>query len=165
MNLLDNLQSMLGGGKKREEYDDFVKRYDDGRPHEGYSDDEVIDRYGQVSRSMSPEMYEQSAEETFARMSPEERREFASYMRTRARERNVDFDGDDDDSRYEDPRELARATSRMQQRQPGFMEQLFGGGGGGGRGKGGSNMLDNPLAKAAMAGIAAMAVRKVLRGR
>jgi hypothetical protein len=49
----------------------------------------------------------------------------------------------------------------MEQQQPGILGQLLGGGGGGGAG----SMLDNPLAKAALAGVAAIAVKKMMSGR
>ncbi len=57
---------------------------------------------------------------------------------------------------------LAQVTSRMEQQQPGILGQLLGGGGAGG---GAGNMLDNPLAKAALAGVAAMAVKRMMGGR
>jgi len=58
----------------------------------------------------------------------------------------------------QDPRELARVTARLRQQQPGGLGSLLGGGGGGGMG----DMLGNPLAKAALAGIAAVAVKKMM---
>jgi hypothetical protein len=69
------------------------------------------------------------------------------------------LDGDGIDDRLQDPGYLAQVTGGMQQRQPGMLEQLLGGGGGGGGGRGG--MLSNPLAKATLAGVAAMAVKKM----
>ena len=109
-------------------------------------------------------MYQQSAEEAFARMSPQERQEFARHLQQRSRQQGLDFpdfnqDGIDD--RYQDPRRLAQVTSRMEQQQPGILGQLLGGGGGAGAG----SMLDNPLAKAALAGVTAMAVKKMMGGR
>ena len=60
---------------------------------------------------------------------------------------------------------MARMTSRMRQQQPGGLGALLGGGGGGGGGGGMGDMLGNPLAKAAMAGIAAMAVKQMMNRR
>ncbi len=48
----------------------------------------------------------------------------------------------------EDPRQLARMTNQMDQRQPGILGQLVAG-----RGGGTSGMLENPIAKAALAGM------------
>lgn len=157
------LQNLLGGGPQRQQYQDFAQRYDQGHPSEGYSDQEVLQRYQQVAASSSPQQYQDAAEQAFARLSPQERRQFGQYLQQRAQQQNVNFpdlnqDGIDD--RFEqDPRALAQTTSRMEQQQPGVLGQLLGGGGGG---TGGGNLLDNPLAKAALAGIAAMAVKNVL---
>ena len=46
MGILDEL---LAGGQRQKEYGDFVKRYEQGDPSEGYSDQEVLKRYGEVS--------------------------------------------------------------------------------------------------------------------
>src|SRR5215208_4480527 len=161
MGLLDDL---LGGGQQRREYQDFATRYEQGPPWAGISDQEAMSRYQQVAPRLSPDQYQQSAQEAFARMSPQERMEFAEYLQQRSRQQSLDFpdfnhDGIDD--RYQDPRMLAQVTSRMEQQQPGILGQLLGGGGGGGAG----SMLDNPLAKAALAGVAAMAARRMMGGR
>ena len=37
---------LMGGGQKRQEYQDFARRYEQGPPWEGYSDWEVLDRAG-----------------------------------------------------------------------------------------------------------------------
>ena len=164
MGLLDDL---LGGGQQRREYQDFADRYDQGPPWAGISDHEAASRYQQVATRLPPDMYQRSAEDAFARMSPQERLEFARHLQQRSRQQSLDFpdfnqDGIDD--RYQDPRMLAQVTSRMEQQQPGILGQLLGGGGGGAGGGAGS-MLDNPLAKAALAGVAAMAVKKMMSGR
>lgn len=179
MGLLDQL---LGGGQQRQDYQDFTNRYDQGAPYDGYSGQEALNRYQQVTPHLSPEEYELSAEEAYSRMSPRERSDFARMLQQQARDRNVQLPGFQDtnrdgiDDRYQDPRMLAQMTSRMQQQHPGMLEQLLGGGAGGmGGGIGGTrggmgggaagNMLDNPLAKAALAGIAAMAVKRVMSQR
>jgi hypothetical protein len=63
---------------------------------------------------------------------------------------------------------LAQLLSGLHQQQPGMLGQLLGGGGGaggllGGGSGGAGGMLGNPLAKAALAGIAAMAAKRMLR--
>ncbi len=68
------------------------------------------------------------------------------------------FGGQDDD-----PRQLARMTSQYRQQDPGGLASLFGGGGGGGGGMG--DMLSNPLAKAALGGVAAIAMKRMMGGR
>ena len=164
MNLLEGL---LGGGKQRSDWDDFVGRYDQGAPYDGILDREAFDRYQQVAPQLPPDVYERSAQDAFARMSPQERMEFTQYLRQRAQQQNLNFpdlnqDGIDDRVQR-DPGELARMTTRMRQQQPGGLGALLGGGGGGGGGMG--DMLGNPLAKAALAGVAAMAVKQMMNRR
>ena len=159
---MNMLEQLMGGGKRRSDWDDFVGRYDQGAPYDGISDQEAVSRYDQVARQLPPDMYEESAQEAFARMSPQERVEFTRYLRQRAQQQNFDFpdlnqDGIDDRVQR-DPRELARMTTRMRQQQPGGLGALLGGGGGGGMG----DMLGNPLAKAALAGVAAIAVKQMM---
>ena len=161
------LEQLLGGGQQRQEYQDFVNRYDQGEPWEGISDQEAMQRYQQVARQLPPDQYEQAAQDAFARMTPQQRRQFAQHLRQRAQQQQVDFpdlnqDGIDDRVQ-QDPRALAQMTSRMHQQQPGMLEQLLGGGGGGGGGAG--DLLGNPLAKAALAGVAAMAAQRFLSGQ
>jgi hypothetical protein len=162
---MDLLQNLLGSGQQRQQYQDFVQRYDQGHPSEGYSGQEVMQRYQQVAANLPPQQFEDSAEQAFARLTPEERRQFGQFLQQQARQQGASFpdlnqDGIDD--RFQqDPRALAQMTTRMEQEQPGLLGQLLGGGGGSG-GNGVGEMLNHPLAKAALAGIAAIAVKNML---
>ena len=153
MNLFEN----LFGGQQRQEAEDFFNRYQQGHPAEGYSEEEVMQQYQKVAGSAPDDIYQQSAEESFARLSPQERKEFFQFLRQKAQQQGTqdftDLNQDGVDDRYQDPHELAQLTTRMRRQQPGFLEQLLGGGGQG--------MPGNPLAKGALAGIAAMAMRKM----
>jgi hypothetical protein len=154
MNLFEN----LFGGQQRQESEDFFNRYQQGHPTEGYSEEEVMQQYQKVAGSVPDDIYQQSAEESFARLSPQERKEFFQFLRQKAQQQQggqdfTDLNQDGVDDRYQDPHELAQLTTRMRQQQPGFLEELLGGGGQG--------MPGNPLAKGALAGIAAMAMRKM----
>jgi len=234
-------ESLLGGGaaqrggagarppeqRQQQEFQDFIGRYEQGPPWAGVSDQEAVSRYQQVAPYVTPEVYQQSAQEAFARMSPQERAAFAQYLQQQARSQNVaipDLHQDGVDDRLQDPAHLAQVTSRLHQQQPGLLGQLLGGASGGspggapnratleaiqirnayeadkntptdqwlrargmtqaqldaalalaasagpqgsegGAGAGVAGMLGNPLAKAALAGIAAMAAKRMLSGR
>jgi hypothetical protein len=54
MGILDEL---LGGGQRQKDYKDFVDRYEQGDPSEGYSDQEVLKRYGEVSHAVPPDQF------------------------------------------------------------------------------------------------------------
>jgi len=168
---MDMLGQILGGGQRREEYQDFVNRYDTGAPWDGISDREAYDRYQQVAPQLPPQLYQESAQEAFARLTPQQRMQLGQYLQQQARQQGMggfqDLNRDGVDDRLQDPGYLAQATGRMEQQQPGILGQLLGGAMGGGMGGmgGGQGMLESPIAKAALAGVAAMAVKKMMSGR
>jgi hypothetical protein len=86
MGILDEL---LGGGQRQKDYKDFVDRYEQGSPSEGYSDQEVLERYGEVSHAVPPDQYAQAAREARGKLSPEERAEFLKMLQERAAARGV----------------------------------------------------------------------------
>lgn len=176
---MDSLLGGLFGGQddpdddhRRERAQDFINRYEQGPPYEGISGDEAYHNYQAVAGRLSPAELEDSASEAFERMSPEERREFARYLQERQ-------GGQIGDAQTDDPRRLARMTAQVQQQQPNGLGALFGGGGmremlggalGGGQRRGRDDggmgdMLNNPIAKAALGGIAAIAMKKMMGGR
>jgi hypothetical protein len=161
---MDLLERVLGGQQQQTEYRDFIDRFDRGSPYDSIGDREAVERYEQVAPQLSRSQYRDSAEDAFSKLSPAERAEFSRWLRHRATQRGVsipDYDLNDDgiDDRMQgDPGELAEMTTRLREREPSVFEQLLGKGGTGGP-------LDNPIAKIAMAGIAAMAAQRLLGGR
>lgn len=155
---MDLFDSLLGGGDdrdKRSEYEDFIGRYEQGSPYDGIGADETVQRYREVDERLDDDQYRDSAEAAFARLSPQERQQFAAFLQERAGGRGL---AGSDGSRTDDPAELARMTSQVRREDPGILEQLMGRGGSGGP-------LDNPIAKAAFGGIAAMAASKLMGRR
>src|SRR5215470_7942916 len=161
MGLLD---ALLGGGQGREEHQAFLQRFEQGPPWEGYSDQEVLSRHRAVAGQASRQEYQQAASEAFARMTPDQRVEFGQLLQQRARERHLDLGGLDRSGikDFQDAQQLARLTGEVHQ-QPGLLRSILGGGGEAQAQQAG--LLSNPLAKAALAGIAAMAIKKVLGAR
>jgi len=51
MGLLD---SLLGNPQQQQDYQQYVTRYEQGAPHEGYSDQEVLQRYQRVAPQLPP---------------------------------------------------------------------------------------------------------------
>ena len=162
MGLLD---ALLGGAQGREDNSGFLQRFENGPPWEGYSDQEVLKRYGTVAGQASAQEYQQAASDAFARMSPEQRVEFGRLLQQRAREQHADIRGLNQSGiqDFQDAQQLARLTGEVHQ-QPGLLRSLLGEGGGGGQSQQ-AGLLSNPLAKAALAGIAAMAIKRVLGAR
>ena len=135
-------------GDKAEGFQDFLKKYDKGPPSEGYSENEVRDRYSQIAPNMSAQEYEQAARRSFDRLSPEERRQFGRQLNQRASQEGLQLNSGDE-STYEDSTQLARMASQAQQEKPNLLESLLGGAGG-------------SAIKGGLAGIAANAVKKFL---
>lgn len=150
------LENLVGGGQGQE-YQDFVSRYEQGAPWDGISDDEAAERYQQVAPQLLPDAYQSSAQEAFARLSPDQRGALGQFLAQQAQQRgmNLPFGGGAASGMMGQPDAgmLAQMATQMHQQQPGGLGQLLSGGGGG--------MLDSPIAKAALAGIAAMAMKRM----
>jgi hypothetical protein len=160
MGILDQL---LAGGQLQREFQDFVKRYEQGHPAEGYSDREVVERYRDVAHAVPQDEYAQAAQEALARLSPEERAEFVRMLQERARAKGVALPS----QVGADPRELGQVVTDLHQ-TPGRLRDILGGGDAPAQAAGQSplgGVLASPLARAALAGITAMVLKRVMRGR
>lgn len=105
------LTDLLQDSSRRGQIEDFVKRYDQGQPWEGISDDEAKQRHDEVASQLDDKEYEQSATEAFQQLEPEQRREVARSLQR----------GETDD-----PAELARTTRKVRQEQPELLNDLMG---------------------------------------
>jgi nucleoid-associated protein YgaU len=162
MGLLD---ALLGGALGREENQAFLQRFEQGPPWEGYSDQEVLKRYGTVAGQASAQEYQQAASEAFGRMSPEQRVEFGQLLQRKARERQLNLGGLDKSGikDFQNAQRLAQLTGQVHE-EPGLLRSILGGSGET-QGQQQAGLLSSPIAKAALAGIAAMAIKKVLGAR
>ena len=160
------LEDLLSSGQAQRMFTDFVTRYEQGHPSDGYSDQEVVDRYSQVAHTVPPDQYAQAAQEALSRLSPEERAAFVKMLQERAAAKGVSLP-----SRVgPDPGDLGQVLTGLHQ-TPGRLRDILGGSGGGSvpatQASGGANaltgLLASPLARAALAGITAMVVKKVVR--
>ena len=163
MNLLEML---MGNSQTRDGFKDFLNRFEDGPPSEGYEDQEVLDRYGEVAHKVSPSDYEQAARDAFGHLSQADREEFGQLLAGQARSKGLNLSGltPAQGQGFGDLDWLANITSQIHQ-QPGLLRDLLGGLTGSRGTSSAGGIFSNPLAKAAMAGIAAMLVKKVLGGR
>jgi len=161
MGMLDEL---LAGGQRQKEYSDFVDRYEQGDPSQGYSDQEVLKRYGEVSHAVPPDQYAQAAQEALSKLSPEERAEFVKMLQDRAAAHGVKLPG----NVAPEPKELGQVLTDLH-KKPGQLRDMLGGGGAQPeeQASGSSpitDILTSPMAKAVLAGIAAMVVKRVMQG-
>jgi hypothetical protein len=190
MGLLDDL---MGGGEQQQSFREFADRYSQGAPYDGISDDEAVSRYGQVAGEVDPATYRDSARDALANMAPDERKQYAQQLGTAADQQGIGH-GWDGRSTDPDSLAAMTSTVHQQNPDllssllggtgsgAGLGSLLGGGGGlggllgGGGAGAGGGlgDLLGggqgagqgggNPVMKAALAGIAAMAARRMMGG-
>ena len=159
MGILDEL---LGGGQRQKDYKDFVDRYEQGDPSEGYSDQEVLKRYGEVSHAVPPDQYAQAAQEALGKLSPEDRAEFLKMLQERAAARGVKLPG----KVASDPKDLGKVLTDLHGK-PGQLRDILGGGQPQGQAPGSNPIIDilkSPQARAVLAGIAATVVKRVTQG-
>jgi hypothetical protein len=162
---MDMLENLLGG-EQLGDVQDFLRRYERGAPAEGISDQEALDHHQQVAAKVPPEQYQQAAGEAFDRMSPQEREQVGQQLQQGAQAHRLDLGSllggaGGGLAQLHDPGTLAQLAGALQRQQPGLLGNLLGGGQGG---KGGG-LLASPAARAALGGIAAMAVKRVLQQR
>jgi hypothetical protein len=163
MNLFEMLTE---SSETRSGFEDFLNRFQEGPPSEGYSDEEVLDRYGQVAHKVSSSDYQEAARDAFGHLSQSDREEFGRMLSGQARERRPDLAGltPREEQGFGDVDWLSDMTSQIHQR-PGLLRDLLSGlSGSGGSGSSGG-IFSSPIAKAALAGIGAMLVKRTLGGR
>ena len=161
MGMLDDL---LGGGQRQKEYGDFVKRYEQGDPSEGYSDQEVLKRYGEVSHAVAPDQYAQAAQEALSKLSPEERAAFVKMLQDRAEARGVTLPR----NVAPGPKELGQVLTDLHEK-PGQLRDMLGGDAAQPQEQASASspitdILKSPMAKAVLAGIAAIVVKRMMGG-
>jgi hypothetical protein len=161
MGLLDDL---LGNEQLQKQFKDFVQRYEQGEPSEGYSDQEVLERYGEVSHAVTREEYAQAAQEALGKLSPEERAEFLKMLQERAAARGLKLPG----KAASDPKDLGKVLTEIHEK-PGQLRDILGGPDLGSQTQEQAaesnpitDMLSSPMAKAVLAGIAAMVVKRMM---
>ena len=151
MGMLDDL---LGNEQLQKTFKDFVNRYQQGDPSEGYSDQEALKRYGEVSHAVPPDQYAKAAQDALSKLSPEDRAEFLKTLQERAAARGVKLPG----QVASDPKDLGQVLTDLHEK-PGQLRDILGPAGGAL-----SEVLASPQAKAVLAGIAAMAFKRLMSG-
>ncbi len=133
--------------------EDFTSRYERGAPWVGIDERETLQHYDRVARQLDADDYRDAAQKSLARLSPNERLELREQLQSAARRTDVNTPGLHEAS--DDAASLAAVMARLNQEQPAMLLQLLGGGGEGG-------LLGSVAAKAALAGIAVMAVKRAV---
>jgi len=168
---MDLLEMLLGSSHAQEGFKDFLNRFEEGDPSEGYDDQEVLNRYGEVSHRVSSSDYEQATRDAFGRLSQADREEFGRMLAGQAQSRGLSLPGltPGRGQSFGNTDWLTQIVSQLHQ-QPGLLRDILGGLAGGkstgsSAGSSAGSILSSPLAKAALAGITAMLVKKALGSR
>lgn len=188
------LSGLYGAGDQDDEptrvskAQDFVSRVETGNKAEGYSTEEAVLNYRNVTQELSDDEFEQVAEDALRQLTPEQRREFTQVIKQQA---GVDISDNTDDAH-----ELASLTKQFRSSSTGDFGGLLGGllgGSGGGAGaddimgmlggllgggqggmtggQGGSStqaglagLISNPIVKMVLGLIAAQAMKRMMGG-
>ncbi|HEY7781020.1 MAG TPA: hypothetical protein VIC85_12475 [Ktedonobacterales bacterium] len=160
---MDLLKQFLGSGQGHQDFSDFVNRFEQGQPSDGYSDQEAVDRYHQVAPNLPQNSYVNAAEQAFSRIPPQQRQEILNQVQQQAAQRGINLpamsQGTGGQSAL-DPGNLAQLVGQLHQQDPNLLPQILSGQGGNAVG----GLLSSPGARAILGGIAAMAVKSLLGG-
>jgi len=118
-----------------------------------------------VSHAVSPDQYAQAAQEALSKLSPEERAAFVKMLQDRAAASGVTLP----DKVAPEPKDLGEVLTDLHEK-PGQLRDMLGGGAvqPQAQASGSSpitDILSSPIAKAVLAGIAAMVVKRVMGQR
>ena len=103
-----SLTSYLAAGNARKSTAISLIDTNKGKPSEGYSDQEVLKRYSDVSHAVPPNQYAQAAIEALGKLSPEDRAAFVKMLQERAAARGVAMPG----QLAPEPKELGQVLHR-----------------------------------------------------
>jgi hypothetical protein len=181
------LKQMFGGGSfesddKTKQAKDFVNRYEDGDPTEGYSKEEAIEHYKQVAQHASPETMQRATKQAVEKLNPDQRQAFATMLQQRQSgqvQRQVPQESNQGGGIDDILGSLLGGGGAGQASSGGGIGNIFGsllGGGGGatantgaveGHGDGGGigDILGSSVGKAVLGGIAAYAMKEILDNR
>lgn len=127
---------MFGGGQiNPQQAQEFINRYQQGDPSEGYSNQEVAQQFSQAVPQLSPQQFQQAAMQAFQNMSPQQREQFGQAVQQQAQQQGFGVQQMQPGG-FQDPNALAQYTTQVHQQQPGFLGQLLGGAAGGAMGGG-----------------------------
>ena len=148
---MDVLQKIFSGGNP-DNYEQRHQTYQRGYANNAWDDvddQDVVDRYQRTVQHAPPEVVEEAHLEAFRRLPSQERQRILGQFQQVSSDPRAPFtwNGPMDDS----PEMLARMAGQARQQQPDMLQNLGG-------------MLSNPMAKMAMAGVAAYAAQRIMGG-
>ncbi len=84
---MSTTQGLFGGGAAGDEQkakaEDFINRYQTGKPSEGYSDEEAVQALKEVSKVATPEQMQKALQQSVANLPEDERAQFNQMLQDR----------------------------------------------------------------------------------
>jgi len=156
---MDVLKNIFGGGTP-DNYEQRAQQYQQGYQggqFGGLNDQDVAQRYQRTIQYAPPDVVEQAHAEAFSRLSPQEQQQIVAQFQQAHQDpqQPFQFPGFGGGQQGYGPQELGQMARQAQQRQPDLLQQVLGPGG----------ALSSPMAKMAMAGVAAIAAQKMMGGQ
>jgi len=151
MGLMDALVSGMGGNQSP--LTDLLSKFEGGN-HEQIDPQQALSQHDTVARNVGSEDYEQIAHEAFSRLSPEQRTQLGETLVQQARQQDFNAPAFSQQGGGFDPSRLAQMAGELHRQDPGLLGNLLGGGSG-------ANPLQSNAAKLALAGITAMAIKRL----
>src|SRR4051812_24419062 len=102
--------SKILGGQMPAEVGNLIDQFNQG-VHQNVPDEQVTNSYGQVAAQLPQDQYEAAAADAFSRLTPEQRAQFAQWLRTHAPQHGVSTPAVQQASA--DPGSLAAATAQV----------------------------------------------------
>lgn len=157
---MDVLKNIFGGGTP-DNYEQRAQQYQQGYQggqgqYANLDTNDVYDRYQRTVQHAPPEIVEQAHEEAFGRLPMDQRQQVVEQFRQAHNDPSQPFQypGFSGGQADYDPRQMGGMVRQAQQQQPDLLQQVLGPGG----------ALSNPMAKMAMAGVAAIVAQKMMGG-
>lgn len=156
---MDVLKNIFSGGNPdnhEQRYQQYQRGYQNSN-FDDMDDNEVFDRYQRTVQHAPPEMVAQAHEEAFNRLPPQEQQRIIDQFRRANDDSNQPFQypGFNQGQGQFGPRDMGGMIQQAQRQQPDLLQQVMGPGG----------AMSNPMAKMAMAGVAAMAAQRMMGGQ
>jgi hypothetical protein len=151
MGLMDSLLSSMGSGQSP--LNDLVSKFERG-DHAQLDPAQVASHHDAIAKNVGSDEYQQIAGDAFAKLSPDQRAQIGDTLLQHARQQDLNAPVFSQQG-GSDPSRLAQMAGELHRQDPSLLGKLLGGGGG--------NLLQSTAAKAALAGITAMAIKKLQR--
>jgi len=154
---MDVLKNIFGGGTPdnyEQRAQQYQQSYQSGQMG-GLNDQDVAQRYQQTLQYAPPEVLQQAHEEAFSRLSPQEQQQIVNHLQQAHNDPNQPFQYpqfNNGGQQGYSPSQMGGMMRQAQQQQPDLLQNMLGQGG----------ALSSPMAKMAMAGVAAIAAQHLM---